>query len=279
MPFSEDFEDVYQVGIKPACKDAGGYCERVDEQIYYESILDRVYNQINKADLIVSDMTNRNPNVFYETGYAHALGKKVILLTQNSDDIPFDLKPYPHIIYSGKIAELKKELEKRVRWYLVQSQTPVDENAFEKIHFFISGEKIVDNGKVSLPKDELSWNEDYVWINSAVSLHNPTNHPINPDFQIGFIFPATATFRDNFTDFSTRLPDGRILTEVHYLHSRIGPFCWTSSHFNAKIRTTDFKEGGYLPIIMRIFHKGGIKDIKFNVKISNEEGVRSSVNS
>jgi hypothetical protein len=40
-------------------------------------------------------MTGRNPNVFYEVGYAHALGKIVLLLTQNGDDIPFDLKHRP----------------------------------------------------------------------------------------------------------------------------------------------------------------------------------------
>jgi hypothetical protein len=51
MPFSDDFDDVYRAGIKPACTDAGGYCERVDEQIFHESIMERIYNQINKADL------------------------------------------------------------------------------------------------------------------------------------------------------------------------------------------------------------------------------------
>lgn len=50
MPFSKDFDDIYQVGIKPACKNAGAYCERVDEQIFVENILERVYNQIAKAD-------------------------------------------------------------------------------------------------------------------------------------------------------------------------------------------------------------------------------------
>ena len=54
MPFSEEFNDAYQVGIKPACKDAGAYCERVDEQIFVENILERVYNQIAKADIIVA---------------------------------------------------------------------------------------------------------------------------------------------------------------------------------------------------------------------------------
>ena len=74
---------------------------RVDEQIYQENMLSRIYNQISKADLIVADVTGKNPNVFYEVGYAHALGKKTILMTQDTDDIPFDLKHYPHIVYSG----------------------------------------------------------------------------------------------------------------------------------------------------------------------------------
>lgn len=118
MPFNQDFTDIYDVGIKPACRDAGAYCERVDEQIFVESILQRVYKQIDKADIIIAEMTGRNPNVFYETGYAHALNKTVILLTQNADDIPFDLKHYPHIVYGGKISSLKSQLEARVRWYI-----------------------------------------------------------------------------------------------------------------------------------------------------------------
>jgi len=75
MPFSKDFDDVYQIGIKESCVNAGAYCERVDEQIFQETILERIYNQITKSDFIIADMTGRNPNVFYEVGYAHALGK------------------------------------------------------------------------------------------------------------------------------------------------------------------------------------------------------------
>src|ERR671916_2540990 len=84
MPFDTDFKDIYEVGIKPACKDAGAYCERVDEQIFVANIVERVYNQIAKADVIVAEMTGRNPYMFYEVGYAHALNKRVILLTQNA---------------------------------------------------------------------------------------------------------------------------------------------------------------------------------------------------
>jgi nucleoside 2-deoxyribosyltransferase len=121
MPFSDDFADIYEVGIKPACRDAGAYCERVDEQIFVENILERIYNQIAKADIIVAEMTGRNPNVFYEVGYAYALNKRVILLTRNTDDIPFDLKHYPHIVYEGRIAYLKSQLESRVRWCIENS--------------------------------------------------------------------------------------------------------------------------------------------------------------
>lgn len=118
MPFTSDFDDVYQLGIKPACEAAGAYAERVDEQIFHESILQRIYNQISKADVVVADMTGRNPNVFYEVGYAHALGKPVLLLTKSSDDIPFDLKHYSHIVYGGRIKDLMPELTRRVAFAL-----------------------------------------------------------------------------------------------------------------------------------------------------------------
>lgn len=124
MPFSADFDDIYRFGIKPACDEAGAYAERVDEQIFHESILQRVYNQIAKADLVVADMTGRNPNVFYEVGYSHALGKPTVLLTKSTDDIPFDLKHYPHIVYGGSISRLKDELQRRIR-HLSADSTPV----------------------------------------------------------------------------------------------------------------------------------------------------------
>src|SRR5687767_3044587 len=109
MPFAPEFNDIYTFGIKGAAEDAGAYAERLDEQIFTENILGRIYNQINKADVLVADMTGRNANVFYEVGYAHALGKIALLLTKNADDIPFDLKHYPHIVYSGSISQLRNE--------------------------------------------------------------------------------------------------------------------------------------------------------------------------
>ena len=56
MPFDKSFDDIYQFGIKESCKDAGAYCERLDEQLFHETMLDRIYNQIAKADLL-TDVT------------------------------------------------------------------------------------------------------------------------------------------------------------------------------------------------------------------------------
>lgn len=122
MPFEPTFNDIYKFGIKGAVDEVGAYAERVDEQNFTEGILDRIFNQISKADVIVADMTGRNPNVFYEVGYAHALGKITLLLTQNTDDIPFDLKHRPHTVYEGKIETLRKELEPKLRWAIAEAK-------------------------------------------------------------------------------------------------------------------------------------------------------------
>src|SRR3990172_8794632 len=122
MPFDQKFNDIYKFGIKGAADDVGAYAERVDEQIFTEGILDRVFNQISKADVIVADMTGRNPNVFYEVGYAHALGKIVLLLSQNTDDIPFDLKHRPHTVYGGQIDLLRRELVPRLQWAIAEGR-------------------------------------------------------------------------------------------------------------------------------------------------------------
>jgi hypothetical protein len=50
MPFSQKFSDIYTFGIKGAAEDVGAYAERIDEQIFNEGILERLFNQINKAD-------------------------------------------------------------------------------------------------------------------------------------------------------------------------------------------------------------------------------------
>ena len=89
MPFSEEFDDLYKFGIKEPAAGIDVLAERVDEQIYAESILERIYRQIDVADIVIADMSGQNPNVFYEVGYAHAKDKLCILMTSDAQKLPF----------------------------------------------------------------------------------------------------------------------------------------------------------------------------------------------
>ena len=132
-------------------------------------------NQIAKADLIVADLTGRNPNVFYETGYAHALTKRVILLTQRAEDIPFDLKDYPHVIYDGKIFRLKPELEKRIRWFLANPEAPGTSTQLN-LELFIGKTKLGENPLITIWAQKLMYDTyGYSEYQFQVNLHNATD--------------------------------------------------------------------------------------------------------
>lgn len=198
MPFSSDFSDIYELGIKQACLDAGAYCERVDEQNFDGSIVERIYNQISKADVIISDMTGKSPNVFYETGYAHALGKKTILLTQNSDDIPFDLKHFTHIVYMGSIVSLKKELQPKIEW-AIQNPTKALFNPDTLLAFKISGKEIKDDSKIEIQTKTNITKEDLISAKGIrktstirIDIQNLQNKPFDAsNIQIGLEMPKS----------------------------------------------------------------------------------------
>jgi len=115
MPFAKDYDDVYKIGIQEVALLNNIKAERLDEQMFASDMMIKIYTEIEDADFIIADMSSRNPNVFYEVGYADARKKLVILLTNNADDIPFDFKHRPHIIYNN-ISDLKKQLDKSLKW-------------------------------------------------------------------------------------------------------------------------------------------------------------------
>lgn len=159
MPFHKDFDDIYFSGIKDTANGVGAYAERVDEQNYSEGIFERIFNQINKADVIVADMTGRNPNVFYEVGYAHALGKIVLLLTQNADDIPFDLKHRPHIVYGtdgGKIKNLCNQLSPKLTWAINESKRERKVEEHKRILVSVLSYESKVKGFVEIEEDRFS---------------------------------------------------------------------------------------------------------------------------
>ncbi|OOE57248.1 hypothetical protein BZG13_11730 [Salinivibrio sp. ML323] len=174
MPFSSEFEDVYKLGIKEASENCDVLAQRLDEQLFNEGMLDRIYRQIDVADFVIADLSDRNPNVFYELGYAHARDKIYILLTKNADDIPFDLKHRRHVVYGDSISYLKSELEKNIEWAKAESEARTS----SKIQ--------VD---VKPPTGYLSNTEHLseAIINFTIDLHNKTNK-YSPEISATYLY-------------------------------------------------------------------------------------------
>lgn len=98
MPFDVGFNEVYD-SIRQAADRAGLRCRRADDIWENAAIIQDVVALIDRSRVVVCDCTGRNPNVFYEAGIAHTLGREVILITQSEHDIPFDLRHLRYIRY------------------------------------------------------------------------------------------------------------------------------------------------------------------------------------
>jgi hypothetical protein len=98
MPFSADFKGVFE-SISHASAACGFRCIRADS-IWQESVIvQEIFNLIFQAQVVVVDFTGRNPNVMYETGIAHTLGKHVVPISQSLDDVPFDMRHHRVLRY------------------------------------------------------------------------------------------------------------------------------------------------------------------------------------
>jgi len=100
MPFNTNMEKVYTNHIKKLGTDLGVTIKRADEIFSPGPFMEKIWDGICAAQLVLADCTEKNPNVFYEIGIAHTVGKKVVLITRSHDDIPSDIKHLEYIIYT-----------------------------------------------------------------------------------------------------------------------------------------------------------------------------------
>lgn len=120
MPFEAGFNVVYDA-IRQASDNAGLRCRRADDIWENAAIIQDVVALIDRSRIVVCDCSGRNPNVFYEAGIAHTLGREVILITQNDQDIPFDLRHLRYIRYLDNAegrANLTQQLQARMQTLL-----------------------------------------------------------------------------------------------------------------------------------------------------------------
>jgi hypothetical protein len=114
MPFNEDWSDDTLFLIKQVGEEMGLKVIRADDIFNPNIIVNDIWRLINKAGLIIADITTHNANVFYELGIAHSIGKDVVLIRQiDGHNAPFDIAFWRFFEYEltlTKAEEFKKKL-------------------------------------------------------------------------------------------------------------------------------------------------------------------------
>ncbi len=117
MQFAEPFHTFYREVIQKQADAAGFDVVRIDEKAGPGIIFQDIQREIEQAEVVIAEITPANPNVFYELGYAHALGKPTILLAQREAELPFDIRSFRVVFYNDTIGG-KVDVERNLRRHL-----------------------------------------------------------------------------------------------------------------------------------------------------------------
>jgi hypothetical protein len=117
MQFSSPYNELYEDVIKKVCKEFDLNVIRADETYGPGLILADIVKQINESRLIIAEISQSNPNVFYEVGYFHALNKPTILIAEKATKLPFDVSPFRTLFYENTIAG-KQKIEDGLRKHI-----------------------------------------------------------------------------------------------------------------------------------------------------------------
>lgn len=118
MQFTEAYNQLYLEVIKPVCEKFGLEVERADEFYTSTPIIKDIEKSIRNASVIIAEITPDNPNVFYEVGFAHAIEKPTILLSDRTrEKLPFDISGFRTLFYENSIGG-KTKVEKNLIKFL-----------------------------------------------------------------------------------------------------------------------------------------------------------------
>lgn len=206
MPFSstkrctsEQWKEIFDNVHKPAIKGSrlGYNCER--SKIRTGAFIKDILTQLNQADVILADLTDMNPNVFYELGVRHTLRNRTILVSQTMDDVPSDLKQYGVIIYETSpngVTEYKTKINnilKDIRNNPDRSDNPVSDYLHLKSIVIDPFEAKSIEKKLLALISECSYN--LIVIDSAIKISKPKGRKITTfRFRMGALELLTSTY-------------------------------------------------------------------------------------
>ena len=115
MPFGDWFDTYYESIYLPAIESTGLTPRRADNLYRPSAIINDIWALTNEAKLILADLSEKNANVFYELGMAHALAKPAILVTESMEDVPFDLRSLRVIVYEKNRHDWGNDLQEKIQ--------------------------------------------------------------------------------------------------------------------------------------------------------------------
>jgi SIR2-like domain len=122
MTFTDPYDRIYRDLIVPAVEDAGLSPIRADEIPATGFIMEQIRAAIQQARLCIADITDRNPNVLYEVGFAEAMRKSVILMASNLSELPFDIAAQRVLWYSTDLSDGRQRLRRAIAHALTEDR-------------------------------------------------------------------------------------------------------------------------------------------------------------
>ena len=169
MPFGKRHLDrAFQTVVVPVAAELGVDATRADHGP--EEIMEGIWSRMLDARVVIADVTGENPNVMYELGIAHAVGKPLLLLSAGrGDDVTFDLRRYRHIFYTTSPKGLEcLRVEMRRELKVLLDQHPTGSHVLDEIEAyarewaernhdsFSLHPEVVNHARSLLPPEEFS---------------------------------------------------------------------------------------------------------------------------
>lgn len=110
-PTRERADNVYRYLIAPVCEDLGYRPVRVDHVNAVDNINTTIINYLKTAPMVIADMTDHNPNAFYELGFRQALELPLVPIIKVGGDLPFDVMTTRTVFYDTDVAKIEDSKE------------------------------------------------------------------------------------------------------------------------------------------------------------------------